>query len=163
MTKDEMIWDLSSLVESTSPALIQKKLESMVAEAEKIRDTYHGKIGGLGAKSLLELLEMKDVFTLKFDEVTMYCFLMYSADSTDDIAKQLNEAARRTSMRVGEALAFMNIELGKLLAENPSLVTDTVLAEYKHYLERILRRAPHMLSETEERLIIIKDKNGIKA
>jgi oligoendopeptidase F len=163
MTKDEMIWDLSPLVESTSPALIQKKLESMVAEAEKIRDTYHGKIGGFGAKSLLKLLEMKDVFTLKFDEVTMYCLLMYSADSTDDIAKQLNEAARRTSMRAAEALAFINIELGKLLAENPSLVTDPVLVEYKHYLERILRRAPHMLSETEERLIIVKDKNGIKA
>lgn len=163
MTKDEMIWDLSPLVESTSPALIQKKLESMVAEAEKIRDTYHGKIGGFCAKSLLKLLEMKDVFTLKFDEVTMYCLLMYSADSTDDIAKQLNEAARRTSMRAAEALAFINIELGKLLAENPSLVTDPVLVEYKHYLERILRRAPHMLSETEERLIIVKDKNGIKA
>jgi len=163
MTKDEMIWDLSPLVESTSPALIQKKLESMVAEAEKIRDTYHGKIGGFGAKSLLKLLEMKDVFTLKFDEVTMYCLLMYSADSTDDVAKQLNEAARRTSMRAAEALAFINIELGKLLAENPSLVTDPVLVEYKHYLERILRRAPHMLSETEERLIIVKDKNGIKA
>jgi oligoendopeptidase F len=163
MTKDEMIWDLSPLVENTSPALIQKKLESMAGEAEKIRDRYHGKIGGLDAKSLLKLLEMKDVFTLKFEEATMYCFLMYSADSTDDIAKQLNEAARRASMRVGEALAFMNIELGKLLVENPSLVTDPVLAEYKHYLERILRRAPHMLSETEERLIIIKDKNGIKA
>jgi oligoendopeptidase F len=163
MTKDEMIWDLSPLVGSTSPALIQKKLESMVAEAEKIRDTYHGKIGRLDARGLLKLLEMKDVFALKFDEITMYCFLMYSADSTDSVAKQLNEAARETSMRVGEALVFMNIELARLLAENPSLVTDPVLAEYKHYLERILRRAPHMLSETEERLIIIKDKNGIKA
>jgi oligoendopeptidase F len=163
MTEDEMIWDLSPLVESTSPALVQKKLESMVAEAEKIRDTYHGKIGRLDASGLLRLLEMKDVFTLKFNEVTMYCLLMYSADSTDNVAKQLNEAARGTLMRVGEALAFMNIELAKLLAENPSLVTDPVLAEYKHYLERILRRAPHMLSETEERLIIIKDKNGIKA
>jgi oligoendopeptidase F len=163
MTKDEMIWDLSHLVESTSLALIQKKLKSMVAEAKKIRDTYHGKIGRLDAKGLLELLEMRDTFTLKFEEATMYCYLMYSADSTDDIAKQLNEAARRASMRVGEALVFLNIALANLLAENPLLVTDPVLAEYKHYLERILRRAPHMLSETEERLIIIKDKNGIKA
>ncbi len=163
MTQDEMSWDLSPLVESTSPALVQKKLESMVAEAEKIRDTYHGKIGRLDASGLLRLLETKDAFTLKFDEVTMYCFLMYSADSTDKVAKQLNEAARGTSMRVGEALAFMNIELAKLLTENPSLVTDPGLAEYTHYLERVRRRAPHMLSETEERLIIIKDKNGIKA
>ncbi len=163
MTKDEMIWDLSQLVESTDPTSIQKKLESMVTEAEKARDTYHGKIGGFDAKGVLELLEMKDAYKLKFEGVNMYCRLMYSADSTDDVAKQLNDAARRASMRVDQALAFIDIELGKLLAANPSLVADPALAEYKHYLERILRRVPHMLSEAEERLIITKDKNGINA
>jgi len=163
MTKDEMIWDLSHLVESTNLILIQKKLESMVVEAEKIRDRYHDKIESLDAKGVLELLERKDAYTLKFEGVTKYCHLMYSANSTDDTAKQLNDAARRASMRAAQALAFIDIELGKLLTENPSLVTNPVLAQYKYFLERKLRRVPHMLSETEERLAIIKDKNGIGA
>jgi len=163
MTENEMIWDLSQLVENTEPTSIQEKLESMVTEAEKARDVYHGKIGSLDAKGLLELLEMKDTYILKFEGVIMYCRLMYSADSTDDVAKQLNDAARRAYMKVGQALAFIDIELGKVLAENRSLITDPVLAEYKHYLERIVRRVPHMLSETEERLVIMKDKNGINA
>jgi len=163
MAEKEMIWDLSQLVESTDPASVQKKLEAMVAKAEKIRKTYHGKIGGLNAKGLLELLELEDAYTLGFEGVVKYCRLMYSADSTDDAAKQLNDAARRASVKVGQALAFIDIELGKLLAEKPSLVTDPMLTEYKHYLERILRRVPHMLSETEEQLIIMKDKNGINA
>jgi len=163
MIREEMIWDLSQLVESIDPASIRKKLEFMVAEAERVRDTYHGKIGDLDAKGLLELLELKDAFSLKFEGATMYCNLMYAADSTDDVAKQLNDANRRAYMKAGQALAFMDIEIGKLLADNPSLVDDPVLAEYKHYLERILRRVPHMLSETEERLIIVKDKNGINA
>jgi oligoendopeptidase F len=161
MTENEMVWDLSQLVENTEPTSIRKKLESMVAEAEKARDAYRGKIGSLDAKGLLELLKMKDAYILKFEGVIMYCRLMYSADSTDDVAKQLNDATRRAYMKVGQALAFIDIELGKILAENPSLITDPVLAEYKHYLERIVRRVPHMLSETEERLIIMKDKNGI--
>ena len=134
-----------------------------MAEAEKARDAYHGKIGSLDAKDLLELLEMKDAYTIKFEGVIMYCRLMYSADSTDDVAKQLNDATRKAYMKVGQALAFIDIELGKVLAENPSLITDPALAEYKHYLERIVRRVPHMLSETEERLVIMKDKNGINA
>jgi len=163
MTKEEMVWDLSQLVDKTDPASIQKKLESMIAEAEETRNQYHGKIMSLDAKGLLELLETKDALTLKFEGVTKYCRLMYSANATDDIAKQLNDAARGASMKVERALAFMDIEMGKLLAEKPSLVTDPLLAEYKHYLERILRRVPYMLSETEERLIITKDKNGINA
>jgi len=163
MIEDEMTWDVSQLVESTEPASIQKKLESMVAEAEEIRIKYHGKIMGLDALGLLQLLETRDAYALKFEGVTRYCSLMYSADSTDDVTKQLNDAARRAVMKVGQALAFIDIELGELLAQNPSLVTNPALVEYRHFLERILKRVPHMLSETEERLIIIKDKNGIDA
>jgi len=163
MIKGEMIWDLSQLVENTDPTLIQKKLDSMVTEAEKIQNTYRGKIKGLDAKGVLKLLETKDAYTLKFEGVTKYCRLMYSANSTDDVAKQLNDAASKAYMRALQALAFIDIELGKLLVEKSSLVTDPVLAEYKHYLERLLRRAPHMLSETEERLVLMKDRNGINA
>jgi oligoendopeptidase F len=161
MAKSEMVWDLSQLVESTDPEYVKKKLETAVTDAEKIRKQYYGKIVELNAKGLLELLETRDSFFLKFEGVGKYCRLMYSANSTDDTAKQLNDAARRARMRIDQALAFIEIELGRLLARKPSLVTDSTLAEYKHSLEVLLRKAPHMLSETEERLIIMKDKNGV--
>jgi oligoendopeptidase F len=163
MTTDEMTWDLSQLVESTNPHSIQQKLENMVIEAQKLRDTYYGKIKELNAEGLLELLELQDSFSLTFEGVTMYCHLLYTANSTIDLAKRLNDSARRTLMKVGQSLAFINIELGKLLTSNSTLMVDPVLSEYRHYLERILRSVPHMLSETEEQLIILKDKNGINS
>ncbi|MDH5689695.1 MAG: hypothetical protein OEZ48_17735, partial [Candidatus Bathyarchaeota archaeon] len=160
---EEMVWDLSQLVESTDSAWIQKQLELTVAEAEKFRHKYRSKIASLEVKSLVEMLEAKDGHILRFEGAVMYCLLMYYADSTDAVAKQLNETARKTITRVKQEMAFIDIELGKLLSENPSLINEPALAEYKHYLERIFRRVPHMLSETEERLIILKDKNGIEA
>ncbi len=163
MIKDEMIWDLSQLVESADPCSIQKKLDDMVVESKKIRDTYLGKIENLEAKDLLDLIELNDIFSLNFEGVTMYSHLLYAADSTVDFAKVLNDSTRRALMKVSQALAFVDIEVGKLIAKNPKLIVDPFLAEYKHYLERILRRVPYMLSETEERLIIIKDKNGVNS
>jgi oligoendopeptidase F len=163
MTAQEMVWDLSQLVESIDPVSVQRNLEDLVAEAEKIRGNYRGKIAGLDAKGIFGLLELKDALTLKYEGAVKCCLLMYSANSTDETAKQLNDAARRTMMKVGQAQAFVDIELGKLLAAKPELVNDSVLIEYKHYLERILRRVPHMLSEAEEQLVIVKDKNGINA
>jgi oligoendopeptidase F len=160
---EEMVWDLSQLVERTDSAWIQKQLKLMVTEAKKFRDKYRGKIAGLEVKRVVEMLEAKDGLYLRFEGALMYCFLMYYADSTDAVAKQLNEAARKTIAKVGQEMAFLDIELGKLLSEKPSLINRPAAAEYKHYLERILRRVPHMLSETEERLIILKDKNGINA
>jgi oligoendopeptidase F len=66
-------------------------------------------------------------------------------------------------MKVGQALAFIDIEVGRLLVDTPSLIDDPVLTEYRHYLERLLRSVPHQLSEAEERVIIVKDKNGVNA
>ena len=163
MVEDEMVWNLSQIVESTDPDAIKRELESRVAEAEKIREKYHGKITDLDAQGLREFLEMKDAFTLKCEGVVKYCYLLYSADSTADVAKELHEAVRKAHMRLNQTLAFIDIELGKLLAKNPSLAKDPLLAEYNHFLQKILRRVPHMLSESEEQLIITKDKNGIAA
>ena len=60
-------------------------------------------------------------------------------------------------------MAFLGIELGKLLAARPELVDDPALADYRHYLERNLRVAPYLLSEAEERIIMAKDQTGITA
>jgi len=163
MSTEEMRWDLSQLVESTETASILKKLEEMVLDALELRGSYYGKIAELDAAGLLELLELRDEFTLRYNGVTMYCRLSYSADSTSGAAKQLNDAYRASQVKVGQALAFVDIELGGLLGSRPGLVGDPALGEYRHYLERIQRRVPHMLSEAEERIVIAKDRNGIVA
>jgi oligoendopeptidase F len=163
MKEKEMLWDLSQLVENTDPAWIQERLKSIVAEVEKFRGQYHGKVGCLSVKSLLEFLEMKDELYLKFEGVLEYCHLTYAANSLDSTAKQLSDASESAYMKLGQAVAFVDIELGKLISETPSLIADPVLEEYKHFLERIARRAPHVLSEIEERLIIMKNKNGVNA
>lgn len=163
MIGNELVWDLTPLVESPDPAVIEQKLASMVAEAERMRACYHGKIGGLTASGLGMLLEMKDAFSLTFEGVLLYCNLLYAADATKDIAKHLNDAARQASMQVGQAFAFLDIEVGRLLVATPTFIDDPILAEYRHALKRLLRSVPHQLSEAEERVILAKDKNGVDA
>ncbi len=163
MVENEMVWDLTQLLKSTDVVSIRQELESMVSEGERIREEYHGHLERLDAENLLKFLERKDAYILKFEGVRKYCRLMYSADTTDNVAKQLNDAVLKASTKVSQALAFIDIELGRLLAEKPQLVDSSLLAEYQHYLQRILKRVPHMLSEPEERLIIVKDRNGIDA
>jgi oligoendopeptidase F len=157
------VWDLSQLVDSTDVASIRHKLDSMVVEAKRLREMYYGKIEKLDSLGISALLQAKDAFHMGFEGATLYCHLKYMGDSTDPAAKQLNDASRRASMQADQMLAFIDIELGRLLIAKPSLVSETTLSEFRHYLECKLRKASHMLSETEERLIIAKDKNGINA
>ena len=160
---EKMQWDIAQLIENTDPDWITSKLEEMVESANGLARKYRGKINDLDAKGLLAILEARDDFSLKYEGVTEYTSLRYSADSTDAVSKRLNEAVKKSGTRAGQALAFMEIELGVLLKAKPGLVTDPVLHEYRHFLERIVRRIPHVMTEELEKLTMSKDQNGVSA
>ena len=163
MTVEEMQWDLAQLVKSDDPDKIETELDAAVTSAKKFQEKYAGTIATLDAKSVLGILEEYDDMQLKFEGAMKYGYLMYQANSTTDLAKKLNNKMRRASMLKNQSLVFLKIELGRLLSETPEIVEDPVIEEYKHYLEKILREVPHMLSVEQEQLTIIKDKNGIRA
>jgi oligoendopeptidase F len=163
MTVEEMRWDLSQLVEIDDANYVEERLTAAVTLAEEFRDKHRGKIEGYSPKQIYDLLEEADNQALQFEGPFMYSFLMYSADMTQDVAKKLNDRAQEAGMLAQQALAFMDLELGKVLSKRPEIISDPALSEYKHKLERIQRRIPHMLSEEQEQLILAKDKNGINA
>jgi oligoendopeptidase F len=159
----EARWDLTQLVDSTDPQKIIKELDHMVETSTRLAERYRGRIADLDAKGVLELLETLDALALRYEGTLTYCQLLYSADTTDVTAKQLNDVVMKTSTKTRQHLAFVDIDLAKLLQRSPSLVDDPSLSEFKHSLERQLRKAPHLLSESEERLIMTKDQNGVHA
>ncbi|TFG29022.1 hypothetical protein EU527_16505 [Candidatus Thorarchaeota archaeon] len=164
MTESEkMRWDLSQLVEFDDPGYIEEQLTAAVTAAEELRLIYRGKIESFGAKELFDMLEAVNEFKLQYEGPIVYARLIYSADMNQDISKKLYDKFRNSHALLSQALAFMKIELGKLLSKKPDILNDPIIEEYKHSLENIKRQIPHMLSEAEEQVIIAKDKNGIRA
>ncbi len=159
----EMKWDLSVLVESTDPERIKEELATMVADHGKFADAYRGKIEGLGPAGLAEMLKAKDDLFLRYEGVMTYCSLAFSADQSDPVASALNHASSKAATEADQLTAFLAVELGRLLASRPELIEDPSVGEYRHYLERYQRIAPHLLSESEERLVSAKDRTGISA
>jgi oligoendopeptidase F len=156
-------WDLSQLVKDVGADHIIAQLDQLVTEAGRFRQKYQGKIKDLDATGLLTFFDEKDSLYLRFEGDMMYCQLLYSANSTEPVAKRLNDAVRKAGTKAGQEMAFADIEFGELLRTKPQLVDDPGLKEYHHYLEKVLARVPHLLSETEERLVMAKDQNGVDA
>ncbi|MFX1475752.1 MAG: M3 family oligoendopeptidase [Promethearchaeota archaeon] len=163
MTESKMAWNLRPLVDSTDLKHLKAKMDQLVAEATKLGKDYRGKITSLDAQGLLTLLKRIEKNLLEREPVLKYARLKYSANSLDPAAKQLSDMGRRAEMKIQQETAFAMIEVTQLLTQKPELVDDSTLSEYKHMLEVILRRAPHILSEKEERLIIQKDRFGINS
>jgi oligoendopeptidase F len=160
---DQIKWDLSQLVSDADADSIAAALDRLVADAVKFRERYQGKISGLDARGVLEFLDVRDDLYVRHEGPVMFSQLLYTADSTDAVAKRLNDAVRKAGTRAGQEMAFSDIEFGSLLKERPELVNDPVLKEYHHYLEKVMARVPHLLSENEERLVMAKDQNGVDA
>ncbi len=158
-----MIWDLNQLVDNPEPEQIKKDLQKMLEHAQELKDKYYGKIRNFDAKELLNFIKEIEKFELEYEGTVMYCNLRYSSDSTDDISKQLHDTMRNATTKTGQMLAFTDVELGDLLKEKPEISQNPVLKEYRHFLDRKIRSVPYLLSEKEEQLIIIKDRNGIVA
>jgi len=161
MTNDELKWDLSQLVEVDDPDFISERLKAAVKASEEFRQRYRGKVIRFNGKRVCELLDEADKLSLEFEGYFKYANLMYSADMNQPVAKRLYDNMNSALMGVQQNRAFVEIELGKLLQKNPKLVDDPALVEYRHKLERIRRKIPHMLTEEQEQLVIAKDKNGV--
>ena len=116
-----MRWDIAQMVSNTDPGWIKKRLEEMLSEAQRAKEKYYGKILSYDATEILNLFEYRDRFTLEYEGVIDYCSLRYSADSTDPVSKELFDAMRNATSKTGQILAFVELELGKLLENKPQL------------------------------------------
>jgi oligoendopeptidase F len=163
MTVKAKPWDLKPLVPSTKFDDIKTLMEKAVKAAEEHASKYKGKIVDMDAKELNVYIKRGEKLWLDREGPLRFSFLSYNANSLDEDAKKLADLARRMGTKIAQILAYEDIELSKLVEAKPELIDHPDLAEYRHALERYKRRAPHMLSEIEERWILQKDRFGINS
>ncbi|MGD1060984.1 MAG: M3 family metallopeptidase, partial [Methanomassiliicoccales archaeon] len=152
-------WDLEQ-IGLGGPDAIKALLKEMPVRASEFVDSYRGRLGRLGPDALRKFIEARDAMFMEFEGAWLYCRLSASAKTADPVAGALNNSSTEASTAVGQALAPLEIELGKRLMSKPEVVSSKQLATYRHYLEKLARAAPHLLSEAEERVILDKDKSG---
>ncbi|MDR2707876.1 MAG: M3 family oligoendopeptidase [Nitrososphaerota archaeon] len=166
MTKAEqqlVTWDLSELFLSLDDPKINQAITEAVDIAAKFEGKYRGKIAELSPKGVLECLQKVEAFSKKISNVGLYASLAFAANMTLPAAQALNDRVDKLSAKLDIQLAFYHLELSALLKDKPHFISDPVLANYKHLLERVYRHVEHNLSEIEEQLIIEKDQFGVNA
>jgi len=163
MAESEVVWDLSEIFPSPTDASVQRAMDEVTALAEAFAAKYRGKIGALTAKELAQCLKEYERYLARLRDVTLYAELAFSANMTLPETQALHDRAMKLEAKLGKLLAFFELELGRLVYEKPELLADPALANYRHCLEKLRRKVPHQLSETEEKLIIDKDQFGVYA
>ena len=163
MSAQQVTWNLTELFPSITSPKIEEAITQATAEANEFERKYRGKISDLTPKGLLGCFREVEAFEAKFGNVALYSSLTFAADMTQPQAQALNDRVDKLNAKISKQLAFYSLELGKVIKANPKLIDDPALANYRHMLQRVLRRVEHQLSEVEEQLIIEKDQFGVNA
>jgi len=163
MTTKEITWNLTALFQSTADPAVQKTMAELVKEAETFSSKYKGKIKALPPCDLAKCLGEYEQFLARLYDVTLFSSLSFYANMTLPETQALYDKSTKAEAKLGKQFAFFDLELGSRVSADPQTINDPDLAKYRHFMERLQRKAAHLLSETEEQLIIEKDQFGVTA
>jgi oligoendopeptidase F len=162
MSDKDITWDLAAIFPNID-FVIDDAVREIKALSEKFEEKYRGKISHLTDSELFECLKSFESFEEKTSDISLYASLSFSANMTSPKNQALFDRVNKLEAAIGKQLAFFTLELGFLVKTHQELIKSPVLSNYRHMLERVLRRVEHQLTEVEEQIIIEKDQFGVNA
>jgi oligoendopeptidase F len=158
------MWDLTDLYAAVDDPAIDRDLDLSDAEADRLAETYRGRVASLTAAELAELLRAYETLRERAEKVGNYAHLVWSADTGPAAYGALLQKATERGSRLGQKLIFLDLELAATTDDVAATwLADPVLAKYRHWLELVRRYRPYLLTEPEEKILSEKTITGKSA
>jgi len=151
----EVLWDLNDLYSSVTAKEIDTDLMSCQTEAQNIHDEYSGQVATLTAQQILTLVtRLENLATIR-GRLSTFAFLNFTTQTQAPEAAAFLQKIREENSKMSKNTVFFELEWNDLSDDQvTSLLCQECLAHYRHYLSSLRRYAPHMLSRSEETLLI---------
>ena len=155
-------WSLNDLLpEPVEQALDEtfSKLEQALVEFEATRDLLTSDITWQDFNNVLKKLE---AITIQKSKVEGYADLSFAEDTQNPVALNLRDRVDQVLTDSGNRVLFFEMWFKELSAEaTQNLIEHS--GDLRYFLETMTRFKPFTLTELEERMINLKDVNGIDA
>jgi oligoendopeptidase F len=148
---DKYKWDLTHIYPSDDAWRGAK--DKIVAEIPKLRD-FKGKLAASGP-TLADALELLSRITKEFNRAYVYASMMSDTDTRVSKYQGMQQEMVQLGAQLAAEAAYVEPEILKIdrAALERTMAAEPRLKDYKLYLDDILRRAPHTLTDAEERLL----------
>ena len=145
-------WDLSKLFPN------DEEWNKSLAEFEKMMEKIHSFKGTLGksAVHLADYLDFSSGLNLLGERLGNYAFLRQSEDEGASTARTMFGKITMASAKANAAAAWENPEILAIPQKDmETFLSHERIANYRIYLQKILRYNPHILNDNEERIIAL--------
>lgn len=151
----EVLWDLGDLYQGINDSRIHDDMEKCKKSALEIADKYSGKISELSAAEVFAAVSKYECLTVIVGRLSAFAQLHFSTHVNDPEAGAFLQRVNEFCSIVNKEVVFFDIEWANIPDDKADdLLADPILEHYRHYLQASRRYKPHLLSQTEEQLII---------
>jgi len=149
---EEVRWNLAELCASADEA--RAEWTELVARATVFAERYRGRIAGLDAAGLRQLLDECDLLEQVAARLFVYGSSRVNMDAADVEANDLATFARERGADIENQLVFVDLEWIALDDEPAeTLLASPELAGFAHKLRTLRDEKPYVLSEAEEQAL----------
>jgi oligoendopeptidase F len=148
---DRYKWDLSKIFPSDQAWRAAK--DKLAAELPAVR-AFKGTLGS-SAQKLADALELTTRLSKEFSRIYVYASMMSDEDTRASTYQGMQQEMAQLGASFGAEASFIEPEILKLdrATIDKFVAEEARLRVYKFYLDDILRRREHTLSDAEERLL----------
>ncbi len=160
LTDQELLdteWDLGPLVDGEGRAGAERMLGEGKERASKFQAEYAGKVAGLDAAALETAMRELEEINELIGRAGSYASLEFATDTADPARGALLQLVQERATEIETLLLFFELEWAAVDDEDADeLLASDRLERYRHHLRSARRYRPHLLSESEEKILAEK-------
>jgi oligoendopeptidase F len=159
---EQTIWSLDDLLPATAGPEFERllaALEERVTELESWRDRLSADIS---ANDFRQLMRLYESITENENRMVGYSRLWFAADTQSQGALGFMGRMDELFTQVENRLLFFTL-WWKALEDDAANRLLEEAGDWRYFLESLRRFKPHTLSELEEKVVNLKDVNGVQA
>lgn len=151
----DVVWNLDALYDSLQDELLQDDLDLCKQEAELLKEGCSGKLAELEPATFARSVRRLERIQVNLGRIATYAFLNFVTQVKNDAASAFLQKSKEEASTINKELVFFDLEWAKMDQESADrLLASDDTAPYRHYLSNIRRYAKHLLSHSEESLLV---------
>jgi oligoendopeptidase F len=157
-------WNLQELLGLPGEAGIEAALGEADTRLEELAAAYRGRIAGLSARQMREVLTEYEAILDLAGRAESYASLSWTTQTDDPVRGALLQKVTERQSALAQKGVFLDIEWANVPEHAAAaLIDDPLLSPWRHWMIVSRRNKPHLLSEPEEKILAEKSVTGRQA
>jgi oligoendopeptidase F len=154
-------WDLTDLYSGADDPRLAQDLDQALERAETLGARYRGRVAGLAAGELAELLAEYEGILEQSGRAGTFAYLSWSTNTEEEARGALLARLQEHSSQLHQRLLFLELEWAQAPEQAAqALLSALELSRLRFWLVLVRRYRPHLLSEPEEKILAEKAVTG---